>query len=256
MTLMDDERLMAYADGELSDDECREVEAYLERNPQAQRFVADMLRSADLLRQAFERPAQELPPQHLVEQIMASAADVVPLPSRRKRVLQRWAPLALAASIALMGLLLVNGIPNTVDTGADAFSFVIGPVARGSEISTALERLASGESVSIGGPSLDAQAVPMLTFLDRRQRPCRELEVSQSSGTILDLIIACRESAEQWNIEGVFALAGSSQVLSDDGYQPASGARDGRVDELLNGIGAGEPVAPSEERRLIDNKWK
>jgi anti-sigma factor RsiW len=62
-----DIRLMAYVDGELPAEEAREVEALIERDPEAQRLVEQFRQTASLLRAAcadgfYANPTLRLPP--------------------------------------------------------------------------------------------------------------------------------------------------------------------------------------------------
>ena len=93
-------RLHAYVDGQLEVDECRQVEAYLADNPEAQARVSDYRRMNDLLRQMYEPVLQEPIPESLMAQSR-------PQPQESKGW---WRSLgAIAAGITLLAVGLGSG---------------------------------------------------------------------------------------------------------------------------------------------------
>ncbi len=109
-----DERLMAYADGELSAAESIEVEGALENDPALREKLAAHKRLRTQFSEAFDSTLDEPVPDRLtaVTQGKASAAEVVDLATRRttKWSVREWG--AMAASVAaglLMGLGVIGG---------------------------------------------------------------------------------------------------------------------------------------------------
>jgi len=116
MQLRSDDRLVAYLDGELETAQRREVEAWLNADPEARRRLAALAESVHLLRLAFDGVIHEPVPDRL---LAAARGETVPaqaepreLPLRRRAGAQRltaprWVGLPVAAS--LFGLLIGGG---------------------------------------------------------------------------------------------------------------------------------------------------
>jgi anti-sigma factor RsiW len=108
-----DDRLVAYLDGELETAQRREVEAWLNADPDARRQLAALAESAHLLRLAFDEVIHEPVPDRLLAaargETAPAQADAQKLPFRRhigapRLPLRRWVGLPIAAS--LFGLLI------------------------------------------------------------------------------------------------------------------------------------------------------
>lgn len=255
MNRIDDERLVAYADGALDDEQRKEVEVHLETDATARRFVQDLIRSAELVRRAYDAPMSEPPPQRLLDTIMGEPSNVVSLEGSKRTIVSRWLPAALAASLALAIVVVGMNVLDRTSVDGEPVTVALGKVDASSALHGALETAASGEPVTIGDEDAPAQAIPMLTFLDGHARPCREVEVQQASGQALELVIACREPDAHWSVEGVFRIANGGPSTTT-GYTPAAGTMDNTSEELLDTLNASEPVSPEEERRLIASGWK
>jgi anti-sigma factor RsiW len=111
-----DERLVAYLDGELETAQRREVEAWLDADPEARRQLAALAESARLLRLAFDEVIHEPVPDRLIAAARGETAPARPgvqiLPFRGRAQGQamasrRWMGLSIAAS--LFGLLVGGG---------------------------------------------------------------------------------------------------------------------------------------------------
>lgn len=110
-TQIDDNLLVAYADGELDPATNREVELLALRDPAVQARIAMFRRSAELLREALSEPeALAVPPQ------LATAVERIGRPSP-VRAIRRWSlPMAaavagLAIGVAGMNLLVSRTAP-------------------------------------------------------------------------------------------------------------------------------------------------
>jgi anti-sigma factor RsiW len=111
-----DDRLVAYLDGELETAQRREVEAWLDADPEARRQLAALAESARLLRLAFDEVIHEPVPDRLIAAARGEAAPMRPgaqiLPFRGRArgqatASRRWMGLPIAAS--LFGLLVGGG---------------------------------------------------------------------------------------------------------------------------------------------------
>jgi anti-sigma factor RsiW len=115
----EDERLIAYLDGEADVSERREIEAWLDSNPAARDKLAALAQSAALVRSAFDEVMHEPLPDRLIaaargERVSAEpSAKIVPLRRGQRTgsapaARSWWLGLPLAAS--LFGLLLGGSV--------------------------------------------------------------------------------------------------------------------------------------------------
>ncbi len=281
-TPIDDDMLIAYADGELSEEERARVEVRLAKDPEAQAFVERLKLSAALAIAAYEAPINEAPPQKLVDAIMnfeASASEgrtTQDHPSGRLVTLQpkaaarragppagarslhaSWQPVAVAAALALLvgaatgyGLRGGVGITPPPDTG-----IALGPNVAASTLADALQTAPSGTRV-VGVETSDVLIVA--TFKDRAGRVCREFEVvvgpdgepePRASG------VACRRGTGVWGLEGFVAL-GIQNGADATGYVPSGDAVGDALDLIVTALGAGPVLTADEEKSLIESGWQ
>src|SRR5271165_625354 len=109
-----DDRLVAYLDGEIENAERAEIEAWLDRDSAARQTLAGLARSADLVRQAYDQVLREPVPDRLAaaargEPSVPAGARILAFVPRRRAVARsaatHWrAALPIAAS--LFGLLV------------------------------------------------------------------------------------------------------------------------------------------------------
>lgn len=253
---LDDDMLMAFADGEL-DAKGRETveramaedEAVAER---VQMFIATRTRA----KEAFEPMLKEPVPDALTSKIkdMVAASDaasaqeepdkkpdnVTVLQPKRDAVKPRGAPywsLPLAASIALIagaaaGFILGRG--GDGQTGATHLAMLNAPA-----FSTALEEVPSGDErpFEVGG-----RFRAIASFRDDDGTFCREFELDESNGSTI-VGVACHE-AEDWQMR-FSVVAGQT----DAGYAPASSLE--ALDAYLSAVGAGEPLSSEDEAAAL-----
>jgi anti-sigma factor RsiW len=118
MQQRNDDRLIAYLDGELEVAQRREVEAWLDADPAARRRMAALAESANLLRLAFDEAIREPVPDRLVAaargETVAPQAGAQILPFRRRMGAQIVAPrvwrIGLPVAASLFGLLVGGGV--------------------------------------------------------------------------------------------------------------------------------------------------
>jgi anti-sigma factor RsiW len=110
-----DERLVAYLDGELSDNERAETALWLERDAELRDRAARLGESASLLRAAFDETLHEPLPERLVAAARGETGNVVALGAARDKRWKRvvgdrhwWVGMAAAASLG--GLLVGTGL--------------------------------------------------------------------------------------------------------------------------------------------------
>ncbi len=276
VTRPSDEKLMAFADGQLPSDEMREVEAYLESDPDARQLVAAFRQSKDLISAAFDDLLHEAPPQKLIDAIEKAPRDLAAKPTAtvtglrtpaarertasangsasRQPVARHWA-LPLAASIALLvglGVGFLFGHSGRLSTEPPAIA--LGLVAPSAPLARLLETSPSGTPLDAARPGTQLMAVA--TFRDRRGRVCREIELVSPGATPTPLAaaVACRDAARGWTVEGAFNLAAPAETGSH--YVPSGAAEQDALDGLLKVLGASEVLTAADEARLIGRNWR
>jgi anti-sigma factor RsiW len=115
MSRPSDERLIAYLDGELDEDERAEIARSLEQDAELRERGAQLSESAALLRAAFDETLHEPVPERLLAAARGEPATVVDLAAVRQQRWRRvmgdrrwWAGMAAAASLG--GLLIGGGL--------------------------------------------------------------------------------------------------------------------------------------------------
>ena len=233
-----DEQLIAYADGELSGEELRAVEAALRTDPALQRFVAQQR----ALRQHIEVTFAPLLAEDVPDRLRQTLARA-PL-SWRWRLQQMftgsrrpllWSGFATGAALAfgvLLGILIAPQGAFRVDPETGAL------MARG-ELSTALDRqLAStqGTDIRIG-----------LSFKAKNGRFCRTFENAGSKGSLAGL--ACR-GTDGW------AVAALAAAPTDNSAYRMAGAMPDTIRHAVAGMIAGEPLDAAAEKHARDAGWR
>jgi len=233
---IDDEKLMAYADGELAPDERAQIERALAGDATLRERLAAHQRLRKRLSEAFADVMGEPLPESLSVAVSGAAprtAEVVDLSARReartKWSVREWT--AMAASLAggvLIGFGALRDDPALIAVTANGMS------ARG-----ALERALDTQLASD-----EAEAVRIgLSFRARGGGYCRtfELNAQDTAG------IACR-GADGWNI----AMTTAHDAQGEVRMAGASDALLAAVDEMI----VGEPLDAEAEARARDGGWR
>lgn len=229
---IDDDKLMAFADGELTDAERAEIEGVLERDASLRERVEAHRNMRTRLAAAFDGVLSEPVPMRLCVAAEAPrTAEVINLPERR---VFKWSARefgAMAASVAL-GLVVGAGVtqqqPPMISTGSS------GLVADGALDQALSTQLASDEAgaVRIG-----------ITFRDQEGDYCRTFDLIEGDASGL----ACRGNGA-WTIQ---LMSGSSV----GGEVRTAGASP----DVLNTVDAmivGEALDADAERAARDSDWR
>jgi hypothetical protein len=174
----------------------------------------------------------------------ATQTTVVAFPLRR-----RWqrAALPLAACLAL-----VAGIAGYF-MGQSAFgpaSSPLGAIAYGDPaVIEALERTPANAPLKLQAGGAGAATLQIAGSYPVDGGYCRVFSLSSGADSVRGL--GCKRGAG-WTIEAVAADVAANETGR---YRPASGATD-LIEAALDSFGAGEPVAPEEEKGLIAVAWK
>lgn len=236
--MIEDELLIAYADGECGDADRKRVEQALAADPALRERLERHRRVAARLNAHFGPTAEAPVPDRLTALLQKQEADVIDFAAARqkRRRLPSWSNLgAIAASLAvgvLASQLALPGHGGIVESRQGAL------IARG-DLERALDtQLASaqgaGGAVRIG-----------ISFQDRSGRYCRSFQTGSLSG------IGCREG-DSWRLPLTHASAGRPDQA---GYRQA-GSDDPTVMEIATGMMRDGPFDAVKERKSRDNGWR
>jgi negative regulator of sigma E activity len=252
VTVDDIERLSAYLDGQLSEDDVRDLEARLANEPELAKQLEAFRNVDSALRAPFDRLLSEPIPDRFL-QLLGGSDDEVAAPP---------AAVTSAAEIIDFADAKAKRVRTPVPSlwaswpvrGALAASFVAGLVAitqlqpgawAEKGIETALNEAPSGTAVRLAsGETLK----PRLSFAAKDGRFCREFDLSGQTG------IACRK-ADGWTIEAKVKSDAPAAAGAEQGFATASGAGSA-LDPVYDRLGAGEPLDPAREKALIKSGWK
>jgi hypothetical protein len=231
--MINDDKLMAYADGELGAEERAEIERAAAADPALRERLEAHQRMRAQLSGAYAGVMDEPVPERLIAAAQGPrTADVVDLSARRE-ARARWSVRewgAMAASLAgglIIGLGVMNTQPPMIAVTADGMS------ARG-----ALERALDSQLASD-----EAGAVRIgLTFRVEDGAYCRTFELTAGGATG----IACRE-AEGWNV----AMTAAQRAQGDIRMAGASEAVLNVVATMIDG----DPLDAQAETQARDAGW-
>lgn len=204
---IDLETLVSYADGQLSANETRRVEAQLAEDAEARETVRQLRESAALLRAAFNEPINEPVPARVLEAINSTVAEqAVVAQGPGRGPLHRWPP-ALAASVAFL-LLGLGGSYFLADyrVGQELSRIELVRLAdkqaQEAALFEALEKNISGQTVAWENPDSGRRGsvTPVRTFKNRQGQWCREYAASEAYGVDQESrrAIACRQPEGIW----------------------------------------------------------
>jgi len=230
---VDDEKLMAFADGELTGAEHAEIEAALAEDAGLRERLEAHRAMRTRLSSAFDGALTEPVPQHLLDAAQKPRqAEVIDFAARRaaKWSFREWG--AMAASVALG---LVIGVGTMQQQAQPMFATAAeGLVARGA-LSQALDtQLASDEAgaVRIG-----------LSFRDQDGDYCRTFDLTQGGASG----VACRED-DGWRIPLISGAASGGEIRQAGASAEVLAA----VDAMI----AGDPLDAEAERAARDGDWR
>lgn len=233
-----DAQLMAFADGELSQDDAawvaRRVDADADTARRLAVFTETRRRLTDAAREQGDIPdalMNRITGTIAAHEAAQTAANVVTLPQWRRSA-PIWA-VPLAASVALavgLGIGLTTA-PDTPQTPFEAFTSAAAQAS--------LDAAATGETVQIASGELRILA----TFRTGANGLCREATLLAGSSDAAHAVL-CRAADGTWVPE--LALR---QPADPTGFATASGAS--VLDAFLTDIDAGAPLDPDAEARAL-----
>lgn len=231
---IDDETLMAFADGELAPDLAHKVAAEVERDP----ALADRLRRFSETRRILSETRDTTPEVDpaLIARIRAATtaattaatpAAATPTPANFNR-----APLAAVAAVCALALVGIGwfGMPLDRDPADSSFA-----------VASALDNLASGEGTQLGE---DQELTLVASYRNGAGELCREYEIF-GGALAPELRVACHTGGDGW-------VTRFSAVLGEPGaaYVPAEGGLES-LDAFLSETGALAPMTVEEETSAL-----
>jgi anti-sigma factor RsiW len=233
---IDDETLMALADGEITGQEAARLTALIEADAELAARYALFTQTAERARQAARADPEAAVSPDLERRIREMAASAPPEPQNvvpLRRPARRWQPMALAASLALaVGL----GAGWLIAPGAPAPE---GPVLT-ADLRDRLGTLPSGAEAGLAG---GGRLTMVASFTDGTGAFCREYELVTAGGAGY-VSVACRTEGA-WDLR--FAMARPTEA---EGYAPASALE--TLDAFYAASGASQPLDEAEERAFLE----
>jgi hypothetical protein len=228
---VDDEKLIAFADGELSGDERAQVEAALAGDAALREKLAAHQRLRAQLSAAFDGALNEPVPQRLLNAGEKPKADVIDFAARRaaKWSAREWG--AMAASLAA-GLVIAFGV------GAfrqPPFAIIDGALVARGELARGLDTRLAAET--------DGDVRIGLTFRNQEGAYCRTFSLDDTAG------LACNNDGA-WRVAMTAAQAQSGEVRTASSDTPA---------EILAAVDAmieGDVFDAATEASVRDRGWR
>jgi anti-sigma factor RsiW len=232
MTYVTNERLAAYADGELDEADMAQVREALASDELLRARLARIETIDDRLRSAFAPGYEEEIPLRLAELL-----DVQP--QRRT-----WFP----AGMRLAGSAVAAGVAGVVIGALWSEAPVVSPsgeIAFSPDVSRAIDRTPSGSRAIVGNTAVE----PVLSFASNDGRVCRELRIELADAA--RQVVACRVDAA-WRIEALV----SRPKKPAGGYVPAGASDGGAIEAAETRLGFKQAMSAAEEDAAIAKKWR
>ena len=268
MSRVSDEVLMAYADGELTPEECQTLERMLRHDPVLRQRMEPFIRTRAELASAFGPTLHEPVPERLIAAIRRArpparaSASGLPFGGRLVDLVRRVAAAlmpdgmtpALAASVA--ALVVAGAAAGWMAGRGDQPASLI--VASGSHL-VAGEALAEALETNPSGTEsrsdrARASVVPVLSFRTADNTVCREYRVRTAEADRDFAGLACRDAAGAWRIAQ--HVETPKQAASPEGYQTATGAGIASIDAMVEAMISGEAFGTDDETRLLATGWQ
>jgi hypothetical protein len=256
---IDDELLVAYADGELDTQEARRVAHAIEADPVLQARLSALTEAAELTRALFEAKAHEPVPDTLVDAIYGAAPQ--PAPAARvgqagwwDRLIDWWRLPLPATAFAAFALLAVGGLVGYLlpQDGRPGDSIVTaGMVPAGSVLGRVLDEQPGGGVLDSGDLQIEAVA----TFV-ADDRVCREYRATAVAPRHeYHAGIACLRSDGAWHV--AFAVNEYLEREPVGGfYETASDKLHEAIDAFIDEDLGVDPLRDGDEASLLENGWR
>jgi anti-sigma factor RsiW len=234
---IDEEKLMAFADGELQGAERDAVERALAEDPALREQLEEQSRLREALTRHYGPVAGEEVPERLLATLGASKAEGVASLSamrERRRLIQRpaWRDFGAIAATLAVGIIAGQLIPSR---GTGMIGTENGTLVAKGDLAGALEtQLASAQAP-------DAATRIGVTFPDKQGRLCRTFEAVATSG------LACR-TGDHWTVVVTAAPQGHATEYRQAGSSLVLQA----AQEMMGDV----PLDAAAEKAAMAADWK
>lgn len=195
------ELITAYHDGQLEADAFLTARRIIERDPQAARYLESISRLDDTLHRAFNPILDQQVPNALQDAVHRTG---------HHRASPLWVSMAIAASVALVAVLLVR--QTSVDQQVQGQLIQMQQQIAQLRHQT-LENVPSGSRASWVSPAgvTRVDVTPVKTYRTSDSRFCREYEerIEDAQGVEIRRGIACRAGKALWPDEGLAQSKGT-----------------------------------------------
>lgn len=267
MTILNDQILTAYADGELDRDTAAQVKAALAGNSKAAETVRRFQEVTRLARQAYDGPLHGAVPERLLRAVEATpvgaslAVDLAARRARRPNFSVRRMALPIAASLVLLiGGFVGYQLKPGADQVAEVVAALTSDIVRPGGLHDVLEAAASGRPVrwKEEASGLQVEAVVRLTFEASHGGYCREyLVTAEGAGQRQSVSgVACRSPEGDWRTEILVASEPSEMSTGTGTYAPASGRGVETLDSYLAKVMAAPALDREAESGLLQSGWR
>lgn len=271
-----DEKLMAFVDFELSEDERAEIEAAVAVDAELQRRLRAFKDTRELIPSLYREPLERPVPDHLIDLVFGDRSDALTESGPHGRAikhssgffetLRSWiptCPVIYAHAAALTIALIAGGflgsyfnLTGARPSGATAHPIALhnGKLVARTQLRKALDTIASGSKLSWQASSTqNTQVAPVLTFRTTNNSICRQYELSISPGGVF-AGVACRSIDGGWDIRAHATAPRGAKT--DDKSIPAAGGGPTLIDWVVDQLITGDALGVEAENALMKSNWK
>ena len=275
MDSISDEVLMAFADGALPRAEHDKIAARIAGEPHLQArlqpFEVTRVALPELFNDVFAGPI----PEHIMKTVLhapiATATRLSPKSSSDGLIARALeaigetlfpSGLRLPQSLALTALVVSAGAAGWIAThsnipasaphsGAADLALIDSTMVANGTFAAALENV---HSLAFGTKLQNGQAAPVLTFVAKDGRFCRQYEMVSATGKNF-AGFACRQSNGTWGIQMHTEVAKNSADPAAGPHESADGGGVPAIEAAIDKICDGGRLETAEETKAIANGW-
>jgi surface antigen len=267
MRELNDEMLMAYADGELDAEGRKLIEARLAEDPEIGRLLNIFVTTREPLARVFDQPMREPVPERLLQLLAFSEPAARPAELKRDSLATRLqnsvsafftmsSQIAVAAPVFAL-VIVAGAVWLLSDAGQQQLEPGLARSGQGlvavGPMRDALETAPSGASIKWDGGSQPQMTMKtVFSFLSRDGAYCRHYGLATGDKRAF-AGIACRESDGTWRI--AVHTATEAARSAEQGTVPAAGPGQA-VADALDRMMDGETLTKEEESNLTRNGWR
>lgn len=252
MKPVDNELLMAYADGELSPEDAARVEAAIDEDPTLLRKIERFRSMRKILKKTYDSVTEEEVPERLrallgdvasnepeaprvVDLAAARDARAQAAPAQRRFTPPAWAAIAASLVVGLFAGRMIAPQDNGL------FGVREGQLVARSELARVLDTRLASDAANAAAPTRIG-----FSFLSNQGQYCRTFTHAEGDNGVSGL--ACRNGA-QWDVRVT-----ASEPTTGGAYRQAGSAAP-QVLALVDQLIAGEPLEAQQERAARDARW-